>query len=1247
MAVELVGGAILSSFLSTLFDKMASPDVSNFIRGKKLDHKLLERLEITLHSVNAVLNDAEKKQIRDPEVKRWLDRLTDAVYEADDLLDEISTKAKTKKKVRSFISTNFGSYDRELGARLEEIFNKVEFIAKDKDVLRLEKGVGENLSTKTPSTSLVEVSEVYGRDNDKNHIINLLLDDASNDNKISVIPIVGMGGIGKTTLAQLVYNDDKVKLDFNLKAWVCVSEEFDVLKVTKTVIEAITLCNCDIKDLNLLQLDLKNRLMGKKFLLVLDDVWNENYVDWDTLCSPFRYGAQGSKVIVTTRSEKVALIMQTIPAYHLGHLSNQDCWLLFARHALGSNDSELDPSLERIGRGIVKKCQGLPLAAKTLGGLLRSKPNIKDWMIILKSDIWDLPENESKIIPALRLSYHYLPPNLKRCFAYCSIFPKDYEFQKEELILLWMAENFLQSSSKGKRLEEAGDEYFSDLVSRSFFQRSRSNNQWFVMHDLIHDLAKFVAGGFCFMSEDDDVHKLTTRIHHLSYDMLSTVTGFEHFCGAKNLRTFLPLNSMRVTLHLPKKVPDLLLLTFRCLRVFSLSGYEIDVLPSSIGQLIHLRYLDLSSTNIKRLPRSITALYNLQTLKLCRCENLTTLPKDMQDLVNLRYLDISGTHLEEMPTGMSRLKSIQFLSAFIVGDKKGSGIGELGELPNLCLSLSIQKLQHVSNAKDASEARLKEKKDLECLTLSWDLIAGTDNSQLERDIGVLGKLQPHTNLQKLRIGGYGGTRFPDWVGHRSYHCIVSLHIFNCRCCCQLPPLGQLLSLKKLRLESLDGLVIIGREFYKSDSSSRAPFLSLETLEFVGISSWKQWLSYEAKGEVDAFLNLQELKIRECPKLAGDLPTHLPSLTRLKIIGCEQLVYSLPRSSAMDELRIIRSKNVISLQELPLSPRSLTITGHRLLESMFKAMTLSETTRLQHLHVSDCSTAISFPQGCLPISLKTLKITNCRKLEFPILQRQCHMSLESLQIIGSCVSLISFSIDTFPSLKSLYIKQCENFASLSVSKGHLHHLKDMEIHDCPNFLFFPGEGLPAFCLNKLFISNCVKLKSLPKQMHSLLPALSKFYVQRCPEIESFPEGGLPPQLRSLEIRFCKKLFARQIDWNLPSLNYVCVSVENENIKSFPDEGLLPASLSVLYLHDLLSLERLDGKGIQHLASLKTLHICRCLRLKSLTEESLPASLKFLYIKGCPLLEKHCLNKKGKFWAKIAHIPLIFIDGKLIS
>jgi hypothetical protein len=467
----------LSPFLQVFFEKMASGDFVDFFQRRKLSDGLLKKLKTTFLTLNAVFEDAEELQVTKPVVKEWLDELKDAIYDAEDVLDEVATEAlrskldaefqTTASKVRKSIFAFHNSFAKEIEPKIKEVLERLETLAKQKDDIGLGEGVGGQSFERLPTTSLVEEYEICGRNSEKEEIINLLLSNDATSNEMGVIAIFGMGGIGKTTLAQLVYNNDRVKQQFDLEAWVCVSEEFDVFKVTKTILEAITLSPCYVTDLNQLQLKLKECLMGKKFLLVLDDVWNENYDKWETLCKPFKFGTQVSKVLVTTRNYSVASVMRaSAMSHHLKELPEEDCWSLFAKHAFHDGNSNAHGELEVIGRKIMTKCKGVPLAVKAIGGVLRSKLDVDDWDKILESELWDLPIDEMGILPALRLSYKCLSSHLKRCFAYCSLFPKDYAFEKDQLILLWMAEGFLQQS-KNKTMEEVGNEYFLTLESRS------------------------------------------------------------------------------------------------------------------------------------------------------------------------------------------------------------------------------------------------------------------------------------------------------------------------------------------------------------------------------------------------------------------------------------------------------------------------------------------------------------------------------------------------------------------------------------------------------------------------------------------------------------------------------------------------------------------------------------------------------------------------------------------------------------
>ncbi|CAN6696536.1 unnamed protein product [Malus baccata var. baccata] len=1226
--MAMVGEALLSGSIQVLYDKIASGEFMDFFRERRLNNSLVERLKMTLLSLQAVLNDAEEKQIVNPAVEKWLDELKHAVFDAEDLVDEIDTEAlrrkakdQTKKtQVLNFLSTSRKPFNyKGMNGRIEDLFNKLEHLAKQKDNLGLRGGVGGNVSQRTPTTSVVEDGFcTYGRDGDKEKLKALLLlfDNESSSN-FSVVPIVGMGGVGKTTLAQLLYNDEQVKEHFDTNAWVCISEQYEGLRVIKTLIEEITKKPCENLEMNSLEVQLREQLRGKRFLLVLDDLWNENYDDWERLRILFTYGAKGSKVIVTTRSRCVASIVHnTISIHDLKKLSDEDCWLLLAKHAFRNENPDAHPNLVEIGKQIARKCNGLPLATKTLGGLLSCNLDYKEWNHILNSNLWDLHANS--VLPSLRLSYHYLPAYLKRCFAYCSIFPKDYEFEKENVILLWMAEGLIPHAENEKAIEEVGERYFDELLSRSLFQRPRLDRPSFTMHDLINDLAMFVSRKFCFRLDQKNSHEVPKRVRHLSYmrEKFDISSKFEPLKGVKCLRIFFPASLAPSGSGYPEsvsnKVLDDLLPAQKCLRAFSLSGYEnITHLPDSIGNQIHLRYIDLSYTTIKRLPDRVCTLYNLQTLLLKGCSSLVELPADMRKLIHLRHLDIGGTNIKEMPVHMGRLKSLRTLTAFVLGKSTGSSIAELRELSHLGGKISIFNLLNVVGAIDAL---LKDKKDLNEVELSWGRVVSNDSV---KERYVLERLQPSVNLVKLTIRFYGGISFPNWVGDSSFS---NLQVM----------LGQLPALKELYVERMKVVKSVGGELYGGNQ----PFQCLEKLEFGEMPEWEEWLPSPSGGESPDFPRLQELILRECPKLIGDLPTHLPSLKTLVVSFCEVLHVNRGRNTlntetfrgSLEKLTVNKCPGLSLLLESTETLLSLQMLDITSVDIKWLPQMVPNSNRLQSLTLWECSSLLSFPTHGLPTTLTSLGIQNCKKLEFLSREMMAKLtSLQSLDLFSSCDSLRSFPLGIFPNLSSLSVSHCENLESLSVEGGadeNLSHLNTLYIWGCRNLVSFPDGGLPTPNLTFFDVYNCENLKLLPDRMHTLT-ALQYLWIANLPNVVSFAQGGLPPNLQSFRI----------------------VEVNKDLVETLLNEQLLPATLHTLSISGVSNLKSLDGKGLEHLTSLQHLYIFSCKSLKFLPKEALPASLSYLRIRDCPSLKKRYRNKKGKDWRNIARIPFIRIDDEI--
>ncbi|GMJ01231.1 hypothetical protein like AT3G14470 [Hibiscus trionum] len=1231
--------AVVSGLFRSLLDLLSSSHFNRFARKDKVLSEL-KKWEKLLLKINASLEDAEKKQTTSRSVEFWLRDLRGIAYDAEDVIDELGYEAQRRRmkeesdhsfssgKVRKYVPTCCLSFNpstikfsSKMESKIENLTARLEDAVSVKNNLCLvenDRGrfgrVKENLRT---SSSLVDESRVFGRETDKETVLDMLMNDCGGS---GVACICGMAGVGKTTLAQLVYNDTKVENFFDLKVWVCVSEEFDIVRLTTTVLQAVTLESCSVKDLNLLQVRLKEKLSGKKFFIVLDDVWNENYEQWELLCRPFIAGAAGSKILVTARNEGVASIMATCGTHHVRELTNDDCHSLFTWHAFGASNFEGRPELKTIGEEIVKKCKGLPLAAKTLGGLLRTKGKPDEWEDIMKSKIWDLPEAKSGILPALRLSYHYLPFHLKRCFSYCAIFPKDYEFDKEELILLWMAEGFLHPVKGKKQMQHIGVEYFRDLSSRSFFQQSTGNQTRYVMHDLINDLAQFVSREICFSFEfhGDKLYDRFEQLRHFSFvrHRYDTSKRFEMLYQMKRLRTLvaLPVHVLpwAANSYLSNNVLQELLPRLVCLRVLCLSGYCIDELPHRIGGLIHLRYLNLSRTRIKLLPDSVGSLFNLQTLILHGCNNLTKLPQAIENLIHLQVLDLTNTDsLTEMPLQIGNLKKLQILSKFTVQRGSRPSITELKGLSHLQKDLSIFGLENVVNTLHASAYVLKDKQGLERLDLQWSH-ESLDHGNGEDGIHVFNMLQPHQNLQSVRVAFYAGTNFPSWLGGSSSTNIVDINLSDCRNVTSLPALGTLPSLKKLLIEGMNGVKRLDFEFF----GYGLPFPVLEVLQFKNMLNWEDWdYPNKANKEHGEFPSLRELMIDNCPKLHRKLPGYLPSLVKLAIKGCPNVAYSVMSLPSLLDLSIEDCNKTVSRSMVDLT--SLTTLRIKSLSDLtcFPDGFEQFPGALKHLILSHCTGLTSLwrkgkDELCCPVSLERLNIESCPKLV-------------SFPETGMWSMLRCLRLRDFPLLKDL---PCWIMRHGEIT-GCL--LEDLEIEKCPSLTCFPRGRLPP-TLKRLKIQGCARLSSLPEGLMQAdkdknASHLEHLEIIGCPSLARFPEGRLPTSLKMLKIFDCLELepFSDKMLLDNASLEFIDIW-KCSVLKSLPDSLNNLSCLMELKLSNCYDLKYFPEAGLS-LPNLRSLVITNCFSLKSLPNQMQNLTfLRYLTVCNCPIV---CFPRGG--------------------
>ncbi|KAF8011479.1 hypothetical protein BT93_J1939 [Corymbia citriodora subsp. variegata] len=675
--------SLLYGIAEGVLGKIASRPLQEAVAIYGVENQISELRE-TLTPIMAVLLDAEEQRAKSRRLQVWLDRLQDVLYDVEDVLDEfdcealrkqvISRYGGVKEKVRRFFShSNPLIFRAKLSDKIKEIQEKLSRISTEKDrfdltVWNADNGVAHT-QLREMTYSFVNKSDVVGRDSDKKKIIEMLMQPID-DKNISVIPIVGIGGLGKTTLAKLVYNDDSVKKQFKLRMWVCVPEDFDLRKIIEGIIKDANHQSLGNFDIQQLQKSLQETIKDEKYLLVLDDVWSNDRNRWSELRDLLSQGASGSKIIMTTRSSEVAFIMGTHPTHNVKRLSHEDSMVLFKKCAFDEKDRDPCPKLLEIGNHIVEKSHGVPLLVKTLGCLLYTKREERYWTHIRDSDTWNLLEAKKDILPVLKLSYDHLPSYLKRCFATFSLFSSDRIHSSFGLGCFWAALGLINSTREKAALEDIAFEYVKEFWKRSLIQEVNEfgSTLHFKLHDLLHSLATDVAQNDCSIVGFDTA-EISERVRHVSFSstLLERISNFDRVPPFLRKPTSKRLRA--ITFHC--KVDGVITREFvrmcisKCnhIRYLNLSHGSFEELPSSICKLKQLRTLNLNQNKrLKTLPTTICELQSLLQLSFNGCSELVDLPKNMERLINLRQLYVTTRQKSLQENGIQYLENLRVLA---------------------------------------------------------------------------------------------------------------------------------------------------------------------------------------------------------------------------------------------------------------------------------------------------------------------------------------------------------------------------------------------------------------------------------------------------------------------------------------------------------------------------------------------------------------------------------------------------------
>ncbi|VAI40343.1 unnamed protein product [Triticum turgidum subsp. durum] len=567
------------------------------------------------------------------------------------------------------------------------------------------------------TASMIIQDTLYGRRDVFEETVNRIttLTGTAQTETVSVLPIVGPGGIGKTTLAQHLYNDGRTKKHFDVPVWVCVSTDFDVLKLTREILACMTATEeeggrgsaaNETTNLDQLQKSIARRIKSKRFLIVLDDIWRCDGEDqWKTLLAPFTKGeAKGSMVLVTTRFPKVADMVKTVDPLELRGLESNDFFTFFEACIFGEDDKpeHYEDEFAGIAGKIANKLKGSPLAAKTVGRLLHKHLSQEHWNGVLEKHQWLKQQENEDIMQSLKISYDYLPFDLKKCFSYCGLFPEDHRFTSSEINHFLVATGIIDSNHQADR------NYLEELVDNGFLMKELDDcvgGYCYVMHDLMHELSKSVSAqechnisGFGFRAD-----AISQSVRHLSINVEDIYdANFEkEMCKLReridiaNLRTLMIFREYE-----EERIAKILKDNFKginSLRVLFIVVKSAQSFPDRFPKLIHLQYLKISSSldgdREMRLPSTLPRFYHLKFLDLYDWNGRSDLPEDFSHLENLHDFH-ARSHLHSNIRNVGKMKHLQKLKEFHVKkESMGFELTELGALAELEGRLIIRSLE--------------------------------------------------------------------------------------------------------------------------------------------------------------------------------------------------------------------------------------------------------------------------------------------------------------------------------------------------------------------------------------------------------------------------------------------------------------------------------------------------------------------------------------------------------------------------
>ncbi|XBI43864.1 hypothetical protein VPH35_108581 [Triticum aestivum] len=972
-----------ASYVQSMLTEMASEEVHMLLGvGDEID-----KMDLKLRDLNNFLTDADRRNITDKSVQEWVAQLKRAMYEATDVLDLCKLKAMehdpSTKDVGCFNPLLFcmrnPSHAHDIGTRIKALNKRLDTIKERSAAFsfinlgsyedRGNKVHGSHSGdTRRETSGEFDRSGVVGEkiEQDTRKLVEIMLSEKEGNTNIMVVAIVGVGGIGKTTLAQKVFNDEALNAEFEKMIWLSINKDFDKVELLRTIITQAGGVHGGEKALAVLQPILAATLKGKKLFLVLDDVWNHGAWD-DVLKTPLTNAlARGSRVLVTTRGEIVAQRMKAMPPYHhVDKLDLEDAWSLLKKQIISSETDGRDiDMLKDIGLQIIAKCDGLPLAVKVMGGLLCQKgKRHREWEMVLDDSVWSISGMPEELNHALYLSYEDLPSCAKQCFLHFSLLPKTAVFFSNEIIGMWISEGFLHGTSDD--LEELGRNCYKELMLRNLLEPNTKyvGEDVCNMHDVVCSFAQFVARNEALAVQSGEINivsKLTAheflRLSVESKTSESDGLEWSSLQAQKTLRALISVGYINIK-------PGDSLVHFPFLRTLHIDYAHVVALLESLHELKHLRYLSLGNTDISSLPDSIGKMKFLQYISLTGCEQFVKVPRSFVKLAQLRYLNFSGTSIEGIPRGFHALTNLRVLHGFPAQvDGDWCSLEELGPLSRLN-SLGLDGLENITASSYAAKAKLINKVHLTILFLNCGSILGDDGLIKEEDCvseeaqqqieKLFDELCPPSRLETLYIRGYFGQRLPRWMISSLDVPLKNLRILfiaDLAYCTQLPiGLCQLPYLELIQINRAPAIKLVGPDFLQSyhhhsprPSQMLPAFPRLHEMNLGGMVEWEEWQWEE---QVPAFPVLQVLRLYRCKLrcLPPGLTSQARALYSLSIRYVQGLTYlenfpSLVELKLDENLDLERFTNLPRLQKLSIEdcPKLKVLEGVPALQRLILA-----------------------------------------------------------------------------------------------------------------------------------------------------------------------------------------------------------------------------------------------------------------------------------------------------------------------